>query len=126
MLFLISDAASHSFPADPVGCKPVVLIDACVAKIRHCYARTSDGQFFFNGAYGVEKRAKLDKARNWITDNNSIWAPVIDVRSPDVRNLFIADGRHTFVALEEAGFTCIRVVVPADRAPELQVLLQCD
>ena len=126
MRFLVSDAANHSFPAEPIGCKPAVLIHASTAKIREFYSETDDGRAFFSGAGGVEKLEKLSGAMEWIKNNPEVWAPVIDVRSPNPARFFFADGRHTFVALEKSGLTCIEIAVPQDRSQELRALLSCD
>ncbi|MEG3998067.1 hypothetical protein [Microcoleus sp. SVA1B1] len=126
MKFVFSDAAEHSFPAEPIGCKPVVLIATSTAKIRHYYSLTDDGRLFFSGEDGVEEPEKLAGALEWIKKHAEIWAPVIDVRSPNAERFFFADGRHTFVALERSGHACIEVAVPQDRHKELLDLLSCD
>jgi len=125
MNYLISQNANRSFPAEPVGYKPAVLIEASTAKIRQFYSLTTDGELFFDGPNGVENSGKLQRAKDWITQNQTVWAPVIDARSSNVNKFFFADGRHTFVALEQAGYKCIQIVVPQDRAQELQSLLSC-
>jgi hypothetical protein len=126
MKFIVSDAAKRSFPSDGAGCKPAVLIAACTKKIRHYYALTDDGKLFFSGPGGVEKLDKLECALEWLKNNPEVWAPVIDVRSPRAERFFFADGRHTFVALEQLGYSCIHIAVPEDRANDLLAVLQCD
>lgn len=126
MNYLLSKNANRSFPADSVGCKRAVLIDASTSKIRHFYALTDEGKFFFSGTLGVEKPEKLQSAKKWISSNQNVWAPVVDVHPPDITRICFADGRHTFVALEQAGHKCIQIAVPFDKAKQLQKLLACD
>lgn len=125
MNYLISENAKYSFSNKPNGCKPPILIDASVAKIRQYWSKTEAGRLFFSHEVRVEKPEKLNKAQNWIANHKDIWAPVIDVRSTDPSRILFADGRHTFVALEKAGYQFIKISVPEDRADELKLLLQC-
>lgn len=126
MNYLLSKNANHSFPATPLGYKRAVLIDADTSKIRHFYALTDNGRLFFSGPQGVEKLEKLQRATDWISENQDVWAPVVDVSSSNITLISFADGRHTFVALEQAGHKCIQIAVPNDKAQQLQVLLACD
>lgn len=126
MKYVVSDNARHSFPAESIGYKSAVLIKASASKIRRYYSQTDDGRIFFSGKEGVEKPEKLFEALTWIGGNEEVWAPVIDVRVPNVARFFFVDGRHTFVALERSGYSCIEVAVPQDRHGELQELLSCD
>jgi len=123
MIYLVSRAAAFSFPAEPFGYKTAVLIKVSTAKLRHYYSLTDEGRIFFSHPQGVEKPEKLSRATPWIRNNPEVWAPVIDVRSPDVERFSIADGRHTFVALEQAGHAFIEIAVPEDRAEDLRKLL---
>lgn len=124
MNFLVSPNALHSFPNE-IGYKSVVLIEASPAKIRQHYSNTDDGKVFYSGDGGVEKLSKLVNAARWISENNVVWAPVIDLRSADPTRFFFADGRHTCVALEHAGYDCIRVAVPNDRESKLRSVIGC-
>lgn len=125
MNFIVSTEATHSFPVG-AGFKPAVLIDASVKKIRRFYSLTANGRLFFSGPEGVEKPQKLLRAVAWLKSNTEVWAPILELPGDNPERFSFAGGRHTFVALEQLGYTCIKVAVPQDRAAELQALLSCD
>jgi hypothetical protein len=126
MNYLLSQNANRSFPEPPVGYKQAVLIDAGTEKIRKLYSKTIDGNIFFSGPQGVEKLEKLQRAKDWISQNQDVWAPVVDVSPSDSSRISFADGRHTFAALDQAGYKCIQIAVPFDKVEQLKTLLACD
>ena len=127
MQYLISEDARYLFPDDSgVGYEEPVLIRASVMKIYEIWAKSSHGDSFINSQGGVEKPDKLKNASEWIACENEVWAPVIELRVNDSKSFYFAEGRHTFIALKNANFTCIDVAVRVSKQQDLLELFCCE
>ena len=123
MNFVLSENARSLFGTYRGGHEEPVLIDASVDKLFELWQDSQQGHEFLNAPGGVEDPAKLDLAIAWVSVNDTVNAPVVDLGPESGRYLRFRDGRHTLIVLKGLGHKRIKVAVRENRAAELRKLL---
>lgn len=98
------------------------MVEASVDKLLELWQDSEHGYKFLNAPGGVEKPVKFDFAVAWLSVNDTVHAPVVDVSPGSGGDLVFQDGRHTFIVLKGLGHKRIKVAVRKSRAAELSQL----
>lgn len=117
MNFIISDDALFSFSNSPGVDWTPVLIEVCPQKLYKAWISIHNGRYFLQDLKKDNGHIDRMKSAKWrVANKDELWAPVVDLKVEDPLRFYFAAGRHTFMALVEAGYKSIKVTVPCGRA----------